>query len=147
MSRCRLTPVSAGSPTSRWASWRPSSTRILDLYRALRPEALATLTYLAGLVLYESNDPAPLLVTSTVRDRSYQDLLIASNPEATPEYSLHTTGWAFDIKRDYASRAQATAFQHAIDRLSSLALIDYATEPGAIHITVSSLGKQLLETP
>jgi soluble lytic murein transglycosylase-like protein len=116
-----------------------------QLYRALRPEALATLTYLAGLVLYESNDPTPLLVTSSVRDRSYQELLIASNPEATPEYSLHTTGWAFDIKRDYASPAQATAFQHAIDRLSSLALIDYAVEPGAIHITVSSLGSELLD--
>ena len=115
-----------------------------DLYRALRPQALATLSYLAGLVEYESNDPTPLLVTSTVRDRSYQELLIASNPEATPEYSLHTTGWAFDIKRDYASRAQATAFQHTIDRLSSLALIDYAVEPGAIHITVSNLGTELV---
>ena len=115
-----------------------------ELYRALRPEALATLSYLAGLVLYESNDPHPLIVTSTVRDRSYQELLIASNPEATPEYSLHTTGWAFDIKRDYASGAQATAFQHAIDRLSSLALIDYAVEPGAIHVTVSNLGADLL---
>jgi hypothetical protein len=114
------------------------------LYRALRPEALATLSYMAGLVLNESNDPTPLLVTSSVRDLSYQELLVASNPEATPEYSLHTTGWAFDIKREYASKAQAEAFQHVIDRLSSLALIDYAVEPGAIHITVSSEGADLL---
>jgi soluble lytic murein transglycosylase-like protein len=115
-----------------------------DLYRALRPEALATLSYLGGLVRRESNAQAPLTVTSTIRDRSYQDLLIASNPEATPEYSLHTTGWAFDVKRKYDSKAQATAFQHAIDRLSALALIDYAVEPGAIHITVSELGAELL---
>lgn len=117
-----------------------------QLYRALRPEALATLSYLARLVVLESDDPRPLLVTSSVRDLSYQDLLVASNPEATTEYSLHTTGWSFDIKRDYASGAQATAFQNVIDRLSALALIDYAVEPGAIHVTVSSLGKRLLAT-
>lgn len=114
------------------------------LYRALRPEALATLSYLAGLVLVESNEPTPLLVTSAVRDREYQDLLVGVNPEATPEYSLHTTGWAFDIRREYASRRQAEAFQQALDRLSALALIDYAVEPGAIHVTVSDLGAELL---
>jgi soluble lytic murein transglycosylase-like protein len=114
-------------------------------YRALRPEALATLGYLSGLVLNESNEPAPLRVTSAVRDREYQDLLVHSNPEATSEYSLHTTGWSFDIRRDYASKRQAMAFQHALDRLSALALIDYATEPGAIHVTVSELGEELLE--
>ncbi len=116
-----------------------------ELYRALRPEALATLSYMAGLVLYASNEPAPLLVTSAVRDRTYQELLIGVNPEATSEYSLHTTGWAFDIKREYASRRQAVAFQHILDRLSSLALIDYATEPGAIHVTVSERGRELLD--
>ncbi len=115
-----------------------------QLYRALRPEALATLSYLAGLVLLESNEPAPLEVTSAVRDRSYQELLVGVNPEATSEYSLHTTGWSFDIRRDYASRAQAAAFQHALDRLSALALIDYAVEPGAIHVTVSGLGEELV---
>lgn len=115
-----------------------------ELYRALRPEALATLGYLSGLVLNESNEPAPLRVTSAVRDREYQELLVQSNPEATSEYSLHTTGWSFDIRRDYASKRQAVAFQHALDRLSALALIDYAVEPGAIHVTVSELGEELL---
>lgn len=115
------------------------------LYRALRPEALATLSYLAGLVLEDSNEPTPLLVSSAVRDRSYQELLLGVNPEATPEYSLHTTGWSFDIRREYASRRQAEAFQQALDRLSALALIDYAVEPGAIHVTVSGLGAELLE--
>jgi len=115
-----------------------------ELYRALRPEALATLGYLAGLVRNQSNGRAPLKVTSAVRDREYQDLLVASNPEATSEYSLHTTGWSFDIRRDYASKRQAVAFQHTLDRLSALALIDYAIEPGAIHITVSNFGEELL---
>lgn len=115
-----------------------------SLYRALRPEALATLTYLAGLVRNESGAAAPLQVTSAVRDRTYQDLLVGVNPEATSEYSLHTTGWAFDIRRDYESKRQAAAFQYELDRLRSLALLDYAVEPGAIHITVSDLGAELL---
>jgi hypothetical protein len=113
------------------------------LYRALRPEALATLSYLAGIVQEESGSTAPLEITSTVRDREYQDLLTARNPEATDEYSLHTTGWSFDVLREYESGAQAAAFQYALDRLSALALIDYAVEPGAIHVTVSDYGREL----
>jgi soluble lytic murein transglycosylase-like protein len=131
-------------PAKQMGELAPQLDQDPRLYRALRPEALATLSYLAGLVLYQSNDPTPLLVTSSVRDRSYQELLIASNPQATPEYSLHTTGWSFDIKREYASKEQAAAFQHVIDRLSALGLIDYAVEPGAIHITVSNLGAELV---
>ena len=115
-----------------------------SLYRALRPEALATLSYLAGLVRNESGSDLPMRVTSAVRDREYQELLIQNNPEATQEYSLHTTGWSFDILRKYDNRAQAQAFQFVLDRLSALSLIDYATEPGAIHVTVSDLGARLL---
>ena len=116
-----------------------------ELYRALRPEALATLTYLAGLVRNTSGAATPLQVTSAVRDRTYQEALLGVNPEATSEYSLHTTGWSFDIRRDYESRRQAEAFQYVLDRLRALALLDYATEPGAIHITASNLGGELLE--
>jgi hypothetical protein len=83
-------------------------------------------------------------VTSAVRDRSYQELLIANNPQATEEYSLHTTGWSFDIRRDYESGRQARAFQFVLDRLRALAVLDYAVEPGAIHVTVSDLGNELL---
>ena len=114
------------------------------LYRALRPEALATLSYLAGVTREVGGEERPLRVTSTVRDRSYQDLLVGTNPEATTEYSLHTTGWSFDILRDYASRRQGRAFQYALDRLASLALIDFAVEAGAIHVTVSERGGELL---
>jgi soluble lytic murein transglycosylase-like protein len=116
-----------------------------ELYRALRPEALATLTYMAGLVRNISGAATPLQVTSAVRDREYQDLLVGVNPEATSEYSLHTTGWAFDIRRDYESDRQAEAFQYVLDRLRSLALLDYAIEPGAIHIAVSDRGGELLK--
>ncbi len=42
------------------------------LYAALRPEALATLGYLAGIVHNESEADQPLKVTSAVRDLSYQ---------------------------------------------------------------------------
>ena len=114
------------------------------LYRALRPGALATLSYMATEVRELSGSFVPLRVTSTVRDESYQDLLIGSNPEATDEYSLHTTGWSFDILRSYDNDRQGAAFQFVLDRLSTLALIDYAVEPGAIHVTVSELGDELL---
>jgi soluble lytic murein transglycosylase-like protein len=116
-----------------------------ELYRALRPEALATLAYMAARVKELSGAKQPLRVTSTVRDQEYQDLLEASNPEATHAYSLHTTGYAFDILRDYESDAQAAAFQFMLDRLQALAVIDYAVEPRAIHITVSNLGAALLD--
>ena len=38
-------------------------------------------------------------MTSTVRDSRYQRVLAARNIEATRNFSLHTTGWAFDIAR------------------------------------------------
>ncbi|MGI9019893.1 MAG: hypothetical protein ACR2G3_04205 [Solirubrobacterales bacterium] len=123
----------------------PKLDRERALYRALRPEALATLAYMAATVERLSGAEKPLRVTSTVRDRRYQDLLAASNPEATQEYSLHTTGYSFDVLRSYENDLQASAFQFILDRLRALAVIDYAVEPQAIHVTVSSLGAALLE--
>lgn len=114
------------------------------LYRALRPEALATLSYMGARVKDLSGAARPLRVTSAVRDRDYQALLTAENPEATSGYSLHTTGYSFDILREYESNAQATAFQFVLDRLRALAVIDYAVEPRAIHVTVSPRGAELL---
>jgi hypothetical protein len=63
---------------------------------------------------------------------------VATNIEATRAYSLHTTGYAFDIERHYANGAQAHAFQFLLDRLQALDLIAWVREPEAIHITVSS---------
>ena len=113
-------------------------------YRALRPEALAALTYIGAKVKAISGDERPLKVTSSVRDREYQEALIGVNGEATTEYSLHTTGYSFDIKRDYESNKQAAAFQFVLDRMRALALLDYAYEPTAIHVTVSDNAAVLL---
>lgn len=118
------------------------------LYRALTPRALATLIYMAGRVQAITGKSGPshdLIVTSAVRDRAYQERLVGQNAEATSAYSLHTTGNSFDILRDYANDRQAGAFQFVLDRLKALAVIDYAREPRAIHVTVSPLAAPLLE--
>jgi hypothetical protein len=114
-----------------------------DLYRGLRPEAYELAVYLAAGVRSVSGTRASLDVTSAVRDLEYQRLLVRDNPFATREYSLHTTGFAFDVRRDYASPAQAVAFQYMLDRLQSLNLIAWVREPGAIHITAS--GEDVLQ--
>lgn len=124
-----------------------------SLYRSLRPEALATLIYISGRVqaitaasgkIGKKARRAKLTVTSAVRDRAYQDALIGSNAQATRAYSLHTTGYSFDILRDYANDRQAEAFQSVLDRMKALGVIDYAREPEAIHVTVSDRAEQLL---
>ena len=105
-------------------------------YRGLRKPALDLLAYV-GAAVKEISGAEPLVVTSTVRDRAYQRQLLRRNREATPNYSLHTTGWSFDILRTYASRAQALAFEFMLGRLQSHNLIAWVREPAAIHVTVS----------
>lgn len=122
----------------------PKLDRSPDLYRALRPEALAALTYIGAKVKAISGEKKPLTVTSSVRDLQYQDLLIGVNGEATTAYSLHTTGYSFDILREYGSGKQAAAFQFVLDRMRALGLLDYAYEPAAIHITVSDNASELI---
>jgi hypothetical protein len=117
--------------------------RSRSLYHALRPGALAVLVYIAAGA-HEISGQEPLIVTSTVRDRRYQRLLVRGNIQATRKYSLHTTGYAFDIERRYRSRAQALAFQFMLDRLTALNLITWAIEPSAIHVTVSSDAAKLI---
>ena len=108
-----------------------------SLYRSLKPEALRMLAYLAAGVRAISHQRAPLTITSAVRDRAYQRLLIGQDPEATHGYSLHTTGFAFDVLRRYRNRAQALALQFMLDRLQALNLIAWVREPAAIHVTVA----------
>jgi hypothetical protein len=116
-----------------------------SLYQGLRPEALAAMIYMAARVrAITGHERERLIVSSAVRDRAYQERLVETNPEATPAYSLHTTGWSFDIRRKYGSDDQASAFQFVLDRLRALEVIDYAVEPGSIHITVSSQAAPLL---
>jgi hypothetical protein len=107
------------------------------LYRALRPQALAVLQAIGDATRAISRSQ-PLVVTSTVRDKDYQRVLAATDDEATTAYSLHTTGFAFDISRNYRNRAQARAFQFVLDRLTARGMIAWVREPGAIHVTVAS---------
>ena len=99
------------------------------LYRALRPQALAILQAI-GAATQAIGGAEPLIVTSTVRDKRYQRVLAATDREATTAYSLHTTGFAFDIARVYRSRAQALAFQFVLDRLTARGMIAWVREPG-----------------
>jgi hypothetical protein len=115
-----------------------------ERYRGLRRSALAMALYIGAQVRELSGGQAPLIVTSTVRDGSYQRALIARNGEATRRYSLHTTGWAFDVLREYRSRRHALAFQFVLDRLRSLNAIAWVREPRAIHITVAPDAEVLL---
>ena len=115
-----------------------------ELYRGLRAEALALLVYMAGRVKEISGASQPLRVTSTLRDEEYQDLLRNGNPEAAQGYSLHTTGYAFDIARRYESGEQALAFQFLLDDLTARGLIAWVREPAAIHVTVAREAEELV---
>jgi Transglycosylase SLT domain len=114
------------------------------LYRGLRPEAHELAVYLSAGVRDVAGTRGSLVVTSTVRDLEYQRVLARRNDFAAREYSLHTTGFAFDVRRDYASRAQAVAFEYMLDRLQSLNLIAWIREPGAIHIAASREAGELI---
>jgi hypothetical protein len=115
------------------------------LYRALRPDALAVLLYI-GRRVHELSASRPLIVTSAVRDLRYQRVLTRHNSMATHSYSMHTTGYAFDIARSYGSLRERAAFQFVLDRLQALNLIAYIREPDAIHIAVASHAAARLRT-
>jgi hypothetical protein len=107
------------------------------LYTGLRPAALDVLLYI-GKRVHSLSGARSLLVTSAVRDRRYQRLLMRVNANAARTYSLHTTGYAFDIARSYLSVRQAAAFQFVLDRLAAVGAIAYIREGEAIHIAVAS---------
>ena len=88
------------------------------LYRGLRPEALATLLYIAKEYRRIAGH-GTLRVTSTVRDLPYQDLLVETNIQATSEFSLHTTGFAIDIAKPRAE----SALRFLLERLQALDVI------------------------
>lgn len=107
------------------------------LYRGLRPAALDVLLYI-GRHVHELSGARHLLLTSAVRDNRYQRVLMRVNANAARSYSLHTTGYAFDIARNYADERQARAFQFVLDRLTAVNAIAYIREASAIHIAVAS---------
>jgi soluble lytic murein transglycosylase-like protein len=108
------------------------------LYRALRPQALDVLLYIGRRVHELSHVRAPLVLTSAVRDNRYQRTLMRVNANAARSYSLHTTGYAFDIARSYENDRQARSFQFVLDRLSAVNAIAYIRESAAIHVAVAS---------
>jgi hypothetical protein len=103
------------------------------LYASLRPQALDILLYLSHHVAGRS-----LVLTSAVRDDRYQRLLTTVNPVATRAYSMHTTGYAFDIRRSFSSGAQKRAFFRLLARLQAVNAIAYIPELAAMHIAVAS---------
>jgi hypothetical protein len=113
------------------------------LYRGLRPEALATVVYMARLVRQAAGRRAVISVTSAVRDQGYQEALRETNAQATSEYSLHTTGYSFDVSRDLPKK-QARALLFALERLRALNVADWVAEPGAYHVTVGPGAEPLL---
>jgi hypothetical protein len=114
------------------------------LYAALRPEALATLYYIADRVHAISGARQPLFVAAAVRDRALEARLPKQDLAGPRSYSLSTTGYSFDIKRRYESRGQAVAFQAMLDRLQALNVIAWDARGEVIHITASKRAKPLL---
>ncbi|MDX6473495.1 MAG: hypothetical protein QOK22_2311 [Gaiellaceae bacterium] len=108
------------------------------LYRGLRPGARDVLLFIGTRVQQLSHARRPLILTSAVRDEKYQRLLMNVNANAARTYSIHTTGYAFDIARTYSSPRQAAAFQYVLDRLVALHAIAYIREAAAVHIAVAS---------
>lgn len=107
-------------------------------YRALRRGPLATLVTIGAAVRELTGGTKVLVATSTVRDLKYQKLLQGETIQATHAYSLHTSGWAVDIARNYASTKQAQMFQFVLTRMQALDLISWVKEPEAIHFTSSA---------
>jgi hypothetical protein len=128
----------------RFAEQAPRVGASKALYHGLRPDAVAVLVYIGKRVHEMSGTRRPLILTSGVRDWRYQSVLMTRNPVAARSYSLHTTGYAFDILRSYASPRQAAAFQFVLDRLQAAGLIAYIREHAAIHIAVASNAKARL---
>jgi hypothetical protein len=108
-----------------------------QLYRGLRPPALDLLIELAARVRALAKTSAPLTVSSTVTDDRYQQQLGGPDP-------LATSGYSFQISRNYASRAQAAAFQAMLDRLQALNLIAWSRGQTTIEVTVASDASQAI---
>ncbi len=87
--------------------------------------SLATLVTIGAAVKTLTGKGSYLTVTSTARDERYQRLLQAETVQATRAYSLHTSGWAIDIARDYRSGKQARMFQFVLTRMQALGLITW----------------------
>jgi soluble lytic murein transglycosylase-like protein len=136
--------------------WRVlAARRVMQLYRDDRAE-LDRLAHLqAGassgeLVLHPDGTADDTEVGSLTPEASAVLAYIRKGVSAvsgvtTPLAVARRHGFAFDVRRRYASDAQAQAFQYMLDRLQALNLIAWARLGDTIHVTASSEGSRLLD--
>ena len=136
--------------------WRVlASAEIMRLFREDRTklERLAELQSRASsgeLVLHpdgtaDDSEPGSLRPEAAALLAYIQDGVSTVSGVRTPLTVARRHGWAFDIRRDYASDAQAQAFQYMLDRLQALNLIAWVRLGRLIHITASSEGARLIQ--
>ena len=107
-------------------------------YRSLRPRAVRLLAYLTSAVFVLSKEPRPLTVTRAAYDQASGQLLTPRDLDDRDEHSsLHSGGFAFDVRRRYGSPAQAEAFQWTLERMQALGLIAWSRGKSVIHVVVS----------
>jgi hypothetical protein len=108
------------------------------LFHGLRPAAMNVLFLIGQRVRQLSGESQPLHLTSAVRDDTYQGALEGVNAFAARTYSLHTTGFTFDLGRATLSPRQEQALRLVLDRLTALNAVAYIEEPYCFHVTVAS---------
>ncbi len=117
-----------------------------ELLRGLRPEALALALYVADAVrAIADTDARADRHEHGAHDRRTRSCSRAATPRRRAPTRCTRPALPSTSRRDYRSRAQAGAFQYMLDRLQSLNLIAWVREPGAIHITVSSEARELIQ--
>ena len=103
------------------------------------PATLGVLLYIGREVDAISGARKPLILTSALRDNRYQRVLLRVNANAARTYSIHTTGYAFDIARTYASSSRRPLRSSSCSTGSKpVNAIAYIRESGAIHVAVAS---------
>jgi hypothetical protein len=106
-------------------------------YLVLRPRAARFLAYLSAKVYELSGEERPLTLTRAAYDDEAATKLTPHDPGAAADADVHSTGFAFDIRRRYGSGAQAAAFQWTLERLETLGLIAWTRGRSVIHVVVS----------
>ena len=107
-------------------------------YLVLRPRAARFLAYLSAKVYELSGEERPLALTRAAYDDKAATKLTPHDPGAAADADMHSTGFAFDIRRRYGSGAQAAAFQWTLERLETLGLIAWTRGRSVIHVVVSA---------
>ena len=107
-------------------------------YLVLRPRAARFLAYLSAKVYELSGEERPLALTRAAYDDEAATKLTPHDPGAAVDADMHSTGFAFDIRRRYGSGGQAAAFQWTLERLETLGLIAWTRGRSVIHVVVAA---------